>query len=212
MSGPHSAAVFNQSEADFARSAERIKWEGPESILNLGNFMKEQAPGLYTHLGFFKRDVLIPFVRDHATKQIDEAGRANVGAFDAGAVMAFKMVDGVFRDTGAELPDLREGDLRPANPDEIDFKADATKKVIDLFFRGPELRDRLPHVYHPSFTLMHQVLMDPAEQLEADMSVPLTEHRNFYTALAELHFMGGVAETVLAIEDHAAEGSAEAAT
>jgi hypothetical protein len=56
--------------------------------------------------------------------------------------------------------------------------------------------------------LMHQLLRDPAEQLEADMSDTLAGHRNMHIALAELHFLGGVAETVLTIEDHSAKAAA----
>lgn len=208
MPGPYAAPVFNQSEADFSHAADRVKWEGPESMGTHAHLLREQAPSLYTYIGQYKRDVVIPFNRDPETKKMIEGGNTDVLAFDVGATTAFRMVDGVYRDTGAELPDLREDGIEPANPDEIDFESDIAKRIIDLFYRGAELRDRLPHVYRPSFKLMSQLLMDPPEQLEADMPLPATEHRNLHLAMAEMHFLGGVAETVLTIEDHAARSAA----
>lgn len=204
----YNAAAFNQSEADFTRAAERAEYDGPQSVEQMKYFMQAQAAGLNYYIGRYMRDVVTPFNRDPETRQMPELGSLNLTTFATATFMTFKMVDGVYRDTGVELPDLTGDDLDAANPDDIEFGDDSTLPVIDLFFRGAELREKMPHIFRPSLKLMHELVRDPVDVLEKDLSTPLTEHRDPLIASAELHFIGGVAETVLAIEARAAKATA----
>jgi hypothetical protein len=204
MANGYSAAVFNQSEADFMHAAEAIVLNSPVSIENLHLFLRTHAIGLNNFIAHYLEDIVEPLNTDAETGEISEIEQRSPGAFRAGALTTFKMVHMVSKETGTALPSL-VADLGRVPVDEVSAEYDLNAPIINHFYRGMELRDRFPHLYDPVVRLMHLVSEGPSvEVLKADLATPIYSHRNTDTAFLELHFIGGAAETVLAIEDRAA--------
>jgi hypothetical protein len=179
----------------------------PEDVLA---HIQRQAPGLSRYIGQYLKDVVMPFNDDLTARGLQsesapddsiDPNKLNAIIFTEAALMTFKMTHGVYMNTGAEIPAMTGNTgrvaLRPSGLETEDVP------LIDAYFRGQELRDRLPHLYRPVLALMAGRTGVDAAELDADLSLPLARHRDATLGIRELHFIGGAAETVLPIEDSA---------
>lgn len=204
MTDGYKAAVFNQDEGRFMEAAEAIEHNSPLSIKDLHLFLRTHAIGLNNYIAHYIEDIVEPLNTDEETGEIGEKEQRSPGAFRAGALTTFKMVHMVSQETGAALPSL-VSDLGKVPVDDVSSVYDLHAPIINHFYRGAELRDKFPHLYGPVLKLMHVVSgASSIEALRADLATPIYSHRNMDAAFSELHFLGGAAETILAIEARAA--------
>jgi hypothetical protein len=118
--------------------------------------------------------------------------------------MTYAMVRNIYLDTGAELPHLSYG-LPSTRLPERPRTDDPEAHLIDVYYRGAEFRERMPHVYGASLIILEEAVGEPAARAGTDLDAPIGQHRDIQLAWEELHFMGGVAETALVIEERAAQ-------
>lgn len=207
------APVFRQDEVEFEAAASFVNYTGLDSLNRSLDIMTNRSPGLHLYLIRFANDIVKPLnpVQDEprpsgqSGEQAASPPRVNVHTFLAGTVMTFTMIDGVSQATGAEIPEMPGNvEMTPPGTTELDLKSDTP--LIDLFYRGADFRNKLPHVYRPSLGLMKKFLFGDSpevsvEDMEADLNNPVSKNSvNDDHAMMQLHFIAAAAETALTLE------------
>ncbi|HEX5744529.1 MAG TPA: hypothetical protein VFX84_03725 [Candidatus Saccharimonadales bacterium] len=210
------APVFRQDETEFEAAAGLVHYNGLDSLTRMLDVMRDRSPGLHLYLMRFVNDIVHPLNPGHDTDRPDEGSgeraaspqAANVHAFMSGTVMTFSMIEAVHQHTGAEIPEMPGNvEMTPPGTTELDLESDTP--LIDLFYRGTDFRDRLPHVYRPSLILMKDLLFGHSPEvsvsdMEADMGNPVSGNSmGPDQAMRQLHFAGGAAEAALTLENFA---------
>jgi hypothetical protein len=202
MSGTYNAPVFNQPDRafDFASEGVRLDPSRPE---RLRVPLDANAPGLRNYLASYAHALVDPFIEQLARRgAVEMPGQTRI-AFDLGAFATFKMIYDVYQNTGAELPDLSYNfpDV-PAEADEPNMEPGTP--LLDVYYRGTEFQERLPHVFAASILMTPQVMGRSKAGIGSDLYSFVDMLDDPEMAWRELHFVAGAAETALTIEERAA--------
>jgi hypothetical protein len=202
MSTPHRAPVFNQPGRAFDFAAEGVRLE-PSNPGLLRGPLDANAPGLRNYLASYAQAFVDPFVVQLARRgAVDEPKQTRI-AFDLGAAATFKMIYNVYQDTGAELSDL--GYHFPDVPAEADEpNMEPGTPLLDVYYRGAEFQESLPHVFAASLLMTPRVLGESSSDIGTDLYSFVELLDDPEMAWRELHFVAGAAETALTIEARAA--------